>query len=258
MSNQIQLCAVKQYVKISRLKIHPNNPRSITDERLQQLKQSIIKKGFYEPILVWKKGNVILSGNHRYMAAQELLKEGWEFTGPMGETEVLPVVIEDMPYSKAEAILFEANNHYSTWIEDKLKKAVNEAVAFGSDAKDFGFDSNELKRMLDSAVKDVEILDIERDKRKLKQFDVELKKEIAVIEMAHEDFTVEEITPESDVEAQTKTYTKLDDGDEYGYLTLPKRQIDSLQSCFKKVGKKFKTEELTEIVDVVIDLLQNL
>lgn len=254
MSNQIELCAVKQYVKVEKLKIHPNNPRTITDERLQQLKQSIIKKGFYEPILVWKKGAIILSGNHRYMAVQQLIKEGWEFTGPNGEKNVLPVVIEDMPYKKAEAILYEANNHYSSWVEDKLKKALQEAVEAGSDAKDFGFDDKELKRMLDTAIKDVEDLAEVADKRKARKLDIELKREIEAVEPEEDDH--EEYTDESEIGASLKTYSKLEDSDEYGYLTLPKRQIDGLQECFKIVGAKLELTDLTEIVDVVIDMLK--
>lgn len=88
-SNKIELCKVKTYAKISDLKVHPHNPRTISSDRLEQLKNSILKKGFYEPILVWKKGGVVLSGNHRLQAARELIEEGYEFISHDGQKDVL-------------------------------------------------------------------------------------------------------------------------------------------------------------------------
>lgn len=250
MSNQITLCAVKQYARVDKLKIHPNNPRTISRERLDQLKMSIINKGFYEPILVWKKGLVVLSGNHRLMAVRELIADGFEFNSPNGEANVLPVIIEDVPYKVAESILFEANNHYSEWIESKLKEAVQEAQKHGSNVKEFGFNEAELKRLLRDAEKEAEDF-VKREKKESKKIEKELKKELLDVEP---EFT----SPELDADAMSASYTTFEDSDEYGYITLPKKQIDQLNQVFERARVKLgysKEESLTLIVPTIIKIL---
>ena len=152
MSNVINLCKVNQYIAIQKLKRHPKNPRTIKPERLKELKESIIAKGFYEPILVWKKGGVILSGNHRLIAAQELVKEGWEFVSPEGNKNVLPVVVEDVDDTRAEEILLEANNHYAEWVEDKLRAALQDAEGVSK----FGFTKEYVDDLLSKAIEEAD------------------------------------------------------------------------------------------------------
>jgi hypothetical protein len=150
----IKLCPVKQFLSIRKLKLHPNNPRQISKERLEELKQSIVNKGFYQPILVWKKGGVILAGNHRYLAVMELRREGYVFNSPDGQEDVLPVVIEDVDEKMAQAILFESNNHYAEWVEERLSKALAEAKASGASIDEFGFDPEYVEILLKAAVAD--------------------------------------------------------------------------------------------------------
>lgn len=153
----INLCKVNQYIAIDKLKFHPNNPRTIKPERLQQLKDSIIERGFYQPILVWKKGGIVLAGNHRLKAAQELVEEGFIFKSPKdGEEQVLPVVIEDVDARTAETILFESNNHYAEWVEDELRKALKEAEDVGRNISSFGFDQSYIDNLLATSLKDAE------------------------------------------------------------------------------------------------------
>jgi len=159
MSNEavaIRLCPVKQFLPVRKLKLHPNNPRQISKERLEELKQSIVNKGFYQPILVWKKGGVILAGNHRYLAVMELRREGYVFNSPDGQEDVLPVVIEDVDEKMANAILFESNNHYAEWIEERLSKALAEAKASGQAIDEFGFDPEYVEILLKAALADAE------------------------------------------------------------------------------------------------------
>lgn len=156
MSNQIQVCKVSNYAEISKLKFHPDNPRRIKDERLQLLKESIIQKGFYQPILVWKKGAIVLAGNHRLMAAQELIKEGWEFITPDGKKDMLPVVIEDVTKEEAMAILLETNNTYAEWIEDKLSAALKSMEEQGNSILSVGFTQQEVDGLLSKAMADAE------------------------------------------------------------------------------------------------------
>lgn len=169
----IELCKVQHYVPIDKLKFHPDNPRTIKPERLEELKRSIRKKGFYQPILVWKKGGIVLAGNHRLLAARELVKEGFEFKAPDGKTNVLPVVIEDVAEEVAEAILFETNNTYAEWVEEKLRKALEDAEAAGVDINQFGFTQDYVDALLKNAAKEAdEILkESEKGEREIEPVD---------------------------------------------------------------------------------------
>jgi len=157
-SKEIKLCKVKDYVPIEELEIHPENPRQISKERLDDLKRSIIEKGFYEPILAWKKNGYILSGNHRFMAVKDLVAEGYKFNSPDGEGHVLPVVIVNVSDEKARAILFETNNHYADWVEEKLSQALKQARDSGQDTTAYGFTTEYVDVLLKSALTDAENL----------------------------------------------------------------------------------------------------
>jgi hypothetical protein len=61
-------------MKLTDIKPNPRNPRTITDEKLQKLKNSIVDmpKGLsIKPIIV-DEDNVIIGGNQRYLALLEL------------------------------------------------------------------------------------------------------------------------------------------------------------------------------------------
>jgi ParB-like chromosome segregation protein Spo0J len=182
MSNVIKICKVNQYVAISKLKLHPDNPRTIDPERLEELKDSILKKGFYEPILVWKKGAIVLSGNHRLIAVRQLIEEGWEFKSADGKNNVLPVVIEDVSAEIAEAILFEANNSYARWIDGKLAEALQNAEASGRNIKGYGFEQVEVDRLLKASIDEAEEkISSPRSKRDLEE-SLDLPEELAEVE----------------------------------------------------------------------------
>lgn len=154
MAKTIGLCAVKDYLPIDELEFHPENPRRISPDRLKLMKKSIIDKGFYEPILVRKKSNIILSGNHRTKAVRELWDEGYEFVAPDGRTDVLPVVMVDVSDETAEAILFETNNHYAEWVEEQLQQALTAAAQAGRDVQEFGFTQVDIDRLVHEATEE--------------------------------------------------------------------------------------------------------
>jgi len=166
----IPVCAVATYLPVKAIKFHPDNPRTITRQRLDDLKLSIVSKGFYEPLLVWKKGHVVLAGNHRTRACLELIDEGYTFVAPNGEKDALPVVIEDVTPEVAEEILFESNNHYAEWVEDKLAEALAEAKSEGRNLMAFGFTTKQVDDLLEEAlkgIKDEETTEVAGHTRKL-------------------------------------------------------------------------------------------
>ena len=158
MEQQLGVCRVATYIPIKKLKFHPANKeiRIITRERLDDLKESIKEKGFYEPILVQEKKNRILAGEHRTRAALELIDEGWEFINDKGEKNHLPVVLEDCNDQIAYQILHESNNHYATWIEDRLNREIAKADAAGENIRQYGYSQDQIDTMLKAAIKDAD------------------------------------------------------------------------------------------------------
>lgn len=49
-----------------------DNPRKVTPERLEQLKASLQEFGLFKPLLVWSDANVVIGGNQRLRAMNEL------------------------------------------------------------------------------------------------------------------------------------------------------------------------------------------
>jgi len=152
MSKVVELCHVHNYIKIADLNLHPANPRRISRDRLDAMKLSIVERGFYEPILVWTKDNIVLSGNHRLQAVKELIQEGYTFNFN-NKKNVLPVVIEDVDEEQAMAILLETNNHYAEWVDDLLQKAITEA---GKAPLSIGFSQVEIDRFIFKTTQDAE------------------------------------------------------------------------------------------------------
>ena len=92
-------------VKISEVKLNPNNPRLIKDDKFKKLVQSI--KDFPEmlnirPIVV-NKDMIILGGNMRYKACKEAgLKE-------------IPIIITDLSEDKQREFLIKDNTSGGEW-----------------------------------------------------------------------------------------------------------------------------------------------
>lgn len=96
--------------KISEVKLNPNNPRLIKDDKFKKLVQSI--KDFPEmlsirPIVV-NKDMIILGGNMRFRACKEAgIKE-------------IPVIVTDLPEDKQREFLIKDNTSGGEWDWDML------------------------------------------------------------------------------------------------------------------------------------------
>lgn len=127
---------VKLIVKLTEVKVNPNNPRLIKDYKFKQLVQSI--KDFPEmlnirPIVV-NKDMIILGGNMRYKACKEAgLKE-------------IPIIVADLPEDKQREFLIKDNVSGGEWDWDLLANEWNseELEAWGLDIGGFDLDSDEL------------------------------------------------------------------------------------------------------------------
>ena len=111
--------------KISEVKLNPNNPRLIKDDKFKKLVQSI--KDFPEmlsirPIVV-NQDMIILGGNMRFRACKEAgIKE-------------IPVIITDLPEDKQREFLIKDNTSGGEWDWDMIANEWNqeELEAWGLD-----------------------------------------------------------------------------------------------------------------------------
>ena len=121
-----------EILKISEVKLNPNNPRIIKDDKFKKLVQSI--KDFPEmlnirPIVV-NQDMIILGGNMRYKACKEAgLKE-------------IPVIVTDLTEEQQREFLIKDNTSGGEWDWEVLANEWNseELEAWGLDL--VGFDAN--------------------------------------------------------------------------------------------------------------------
>lgn len=127
---QIQLATLIPYI---------NNSRTHSDEQVAQIAASIKEFGFNNPILVDKDSGII-AGHGRLQAARKL-----------GLTEVPCVRLEHLTETQRKAYII-ADNRLALnagWDNELLTIELNELLADGFALEILGFDSEELKALLD-------------------------------------------------------------------------------------------------------------
>jgi DNA modification methylase len=87
---------MKDYRKVSELKLWEQNPRSIKEKDFERLKKQIKELGQYKPLLITKEGEVI-GGNMRLRAYRDLgIEEVWvSVVNPKNEAEKLAYALSD-------------------------------------------------------------------------------------------------------------------------------------------------------------------
>lgn len=135
-----------QYVEISKLKLHPDNPRLIKDAAFKTLCQSIKENREYfetRPILC-NKEMVIFAGNMRYRAAKEIgLKE-------------VPVAIMDISEEKQRELMIRDNVQNGEWDAQLLAAHYgnDELENWGLEMAQFGVGTDEDDEESSSGVSD--------------------------------------------------------------------------------------------------------
>lgn len=151
---KINTCKVATYIHVDELQHHPSNEglRAISQERMEELKQSLLKKGLYEPLLVWSNENMVLAGNQRLKAIRALIAEGHIFVAHgQKKTNMIPVVIEEVDEKRATEIVHQANNHHGDWVQATLAQAMKDAEKEGVSTQDWGYTSEEVERIIAEA-----------------------------------------------------------------------------------------------------------
>ena len=111
---------------------YDNNPRN-NAEAVAYVRQSILKFGFRQPILI-DEDNVIICGHTRLLAAKEL-----------GMAEVPCIKVDDLSEDEVKAFRLADNKvaEMSTWDWDKLEQELGaiDMSLLDFDMSDFGFDT---------------------------------------------------------------------------------------------------------------------
>ena len=131
-----------QKAKISDIKVNPNNPRLIKDDKFKKLVQSI--KDFPEmldirPIVV-NKDMIILGGNMRYKACKEAgLKE-------------VPIIITNLTEEQQREFLIKDNTSGGEWDWNMIANEwdVEQLAEWGLDVPLFKNNEDELKDLSDT------------------------------------------------------------------------------------------------------------
>ena len=112
------------------------NPRTITSEEMEKLKNSINEFGYVDPIIVNRVNNHIVGGNQRFLALKEL---GYD------EVDVIFIVEEDINREKALNIAL--NKISGDWDEEKLEHIFQDLEFNGFDLTFTGFDNVEVLKL---------------------------------------------------------------------------------------------------------------
>jgi DNA modification methylase len=123
---------------LEQLRCWPDNPRTITPERLEQLQQALAADPEMlqaRPLLALPDG-MVFAGNQRLRAAHAL---GWA---------TIPVVTVELDHERARLWALRDNNLYGDWDEPALAELLAELTGEGVELALSGFDSGELDRLL--------------------------------------------------------------------------------------------------------------
>lgn len=126
-------------VPLERLHPAPWNPRTIKDERFQNLVRSIQA----DPAFLWRRpilataDGTIYAGNMRYRAAQHL------------GIGTVPAIVEDIPERLAQERALRDNHQWGDWQDDQLGELLFGLRTDGADLELLGFTEKELAKLLD-------------------------------------------------------------------------------------------------------------
>lgn len=127
MNNKLKI----EYLPVDSLKPYENNTRKHGKEDVEEIKKSIEKYSFSDPIGIWGDDNLIVEGHGRLMAAKEL-----------GMKEVPTIRLDHLTDEERReyAILHNRTAELSEWDFEKLKAEMAELHMDDFDFQIDGFD----------------------------------------------------------------------------------------------------------------------
>ena len=139
------------------------NPRQITDEEMEKLKNSINEFGYVAPIIVNKHNNHIVGGNQRYEALKSL-----------GYTDVDVIFVDEPDIQREKALNIALNKISGDWDTVKLKEILINLNENDFDLSLTGFEKIELTDL------NIELDNHKEDKTEITEDDYEPEDDIEV------------------------------------------------------------------------------
>lgn len=141
-------------IKLIDLELADYNPRQISDNNIDKLRNSIHSFGFVDPIIINLKNNRIIGGHQRYKVLMEDYDNNKELNiyklGDIGW--VFPdedIIIKSEEDEKALNISLNQNNLMGEWDNEKLKDIFKDLNDVDFDLELTGFDDFEIDFFLD-------------------------------------------------------------------------------------------------------------
>ena len=128
-------------VKIDELISPDYNPRQITPDAMESLKQSLDEFGYIDPLIVNRHNNHVVGGNQRL----ECLKE-------LGYDEVDVIFINEPDINREKAINIRLNNNSGEWDNDKLQSVFNDLELTGFNVELTGFNNTDINVFEDESL----------------------------------------------------------------------------------------------------------
>ena len=113
------------------------NPREISDEEMEKLKNSLKEFGYVDYLVVNKHNNHIVGGNQRYHALKE-----------MGYEELDVIFIEEPDLNREKTLNIALNKISGDWDNERLEELLNELNTSDIELILTGFDEFELEGLL--------------------------------------------------------------------------------------------------------------
>lgn len=155
-------------VRLEDLNAAAYNPRLITDEEMLALKASLVKHGFVEPLVVQKKGTMLIGGHQRVAALRELAEEG-----KVRVPELVPAVVLDVSDAVAMQLNITLNRVGGEFDAHKLGLVLAQVVSDPTfDALPLGFAQDQVVELVRQATATPEELarQLEREAAELDVF----------------------------------------------------------------------------------------
>ena len=124
-----------QTIDVSKVKYAPYNPRKISPETLEKLKQSIETFGYVEPIIVNKRTMHVVGGNQRLRALREL------------KVKEVEAVIVDLDIEHEKVLNIALNKIAGEWDIEKLQQLLSEMDDSMIDLT--GFSQEEIEKLFE-------------------------------------------------------------------------------------------------------------
>ena len=118
------------YLAPEELTPYERNTRQHTPTDIQQIKASILKSGFNDPIGIWGDQNIVVEGHGRLIAAKELMLD-----------KVPCIRLDHMTDTQRRdyAIRHNRTQEMSSWDFDKLEEEIAALMIAGADLSDLKF-----------------------------------------------------------------------------------------------------------------------